>query len=123
MYESQVIGLVVLTDYNNNTYRITDIDFGTTPKSTFKLRNGESISYKDYYFNKYQIRIRNDSQPMLVTRLKPKERRAGQAELVYLVPELCRATGMLFPYNIFNLISYISIYFEHILKLLVNVFQ
>ncbi|XP_076233645.1 aubergine isoform X2 [Calliopsis andreniformis] len=94
IYESQVIGLVVLTDYNNNTYRITDIDYETTPKSTFKLRNGESISYKDYYFNKYQIRIRNDTQPMLVTRLKPKERRAGQAELVYLVPELCRATGL-----------------------------
>ncbi|XP_076679730.1 aubergine isoform X3 [Andrena cerasifolii] len=94
LFESQVSGLVVLTDYNNNTYRISDIDYDTNPRSTFKLRNGENISYKDYYKSKYQIQIRNDSQPMLVTRLKPKERRAGQAELVYLVPELCRATGL-----------------------------
>ncbi|CAL7950934.1 unnamed protein product [Xylocopa violacea] len=94
LFEGQVIGLVVLTDYNNNTYRITDIDYDTNPSSTFQLRNGDKISYKDYYKNKYQIRIRNDSQPMLVTRLKPRERRADQTDLVYLVPELCRATGL-----------------------------
>ncbi|XP_031829627.1 aubergine [Nomia melanderi] len=93
-YQDQVMGVVVLTDYNNNTYRITDIDFDATPNSTFQLKNGENISYKDYYRNKYQIKIRNDSQPMLVSRLKPRERRAGQTELVYLVPELCRATGL-----------------------------
>ncbi|XP_076644828.1 aubergine isoform X1 [Halictus rubicundus] len=94
IFQERTIGLVVLTDYNNNTYRITDIDFDTNPSSTFQLRNGESVSYKDYYKNKYQIRIRNDSQPMLVSRLKPRERRAGQTEIVYLVPELCRATGL-----------------------------
>ncbi|XP_076292717.1 aubergine isoform X2 [Lasioglossum baleicum] len=94
LFQERVIGLVVLTDYNNNTYRVTDIDFDTNPSSTFQLRNGESISYRDYYKNKYQIKIHNDSQPMLVSRVKPRERRAGQTELVYLVPELCRATGL-----------------------------
>ncbi|KAG6794632.1 aubergine isoform X1 [Apis mellifera caucasica] len=93
-FENQVIGLVVLTDYNNNTYRISDVDFDSSPDSTFQLRTGEKISYREYYRNKYQISITNASQPMLVTRLKPRERRAGQAELVYLVPELCRATGL-----------------------------
>ncbi|XP_006616743.1 piwi-like protein Siwi [Apis dorsata] len=94
LFENQVIGLVVLTDYNNNTYRISDVDFDSSPNSTFQLRTGEKITYRDYYRNKYQIPIDNISQPMLVTRLKPRERRAGQAELVYLVPELCRATGL-----------------------------
>ncbi|XP_076749103.1 aubergine [Xylocopa sonorina] len=94
IFESEVVGLVVLTDYNNHTYRITDIDFDTNPTSTFQLRTGDRISYKDYYKNKYQIRISCDSQPMLVTRVKPKERRAGRTDLVYLVPELCRATGL-----------------------------
>ncbi|KAG7210785.1 hypothetical protein KM043_012278 [Ampulex compressa] len=93
-YTDQVIGLVVLTDYNNNTYRIEDVDFDVHPDSTFQLKSGDSISYKDYYKNKYQIRITNNSQPMLVTRTKPRDRRAGQAERVYLVPELCRATGI-----------------------------
>ncbi|XP_043785824.1 piwi-like protein Siwi isoform X1 [Apis laboriosa] len=94
LFENQVIGLVVLTDYNNNTYRISDVDFDSSPNSTFQLRTGEKITYREYYRNKYQIPIDNISQPMLVTRLKPRERRAGQAELVYLVPELCRATGL-----------------------------
>lgn len=64
------------------------MDFDSSPDSTFQLRTGEKISYREYYRNKYQISITNASQPMLVTRLKPRERRAGQAELVYLVPEL-----------------------------------
>lgn len=94
IFQERVIGLVVLTDYNNNTYRITDIDFDSTPSSKFQFRTGESVSYREYYKTKYQITIRNDSQPMLVSRVKPRERRAGQNELIYLVPELCRATGL-----------------------------
>lgn len=43
-----VIGTTVLTDYNNKTYRIDDIDFGTTPSKTFKTKDGE-ISFVDYY--------------------------------------------------------------------------
>ncbi|XP_033230156.1 piwi-like protein Siwi isoform X2 [Belonocnema kinseyi] len=93
-FSKEIMGQIVLTGYNNNTYRIDDVDYTVRPSSTFKLRNGESISYKDYYASKYHIRIRNDSQPMLVSRSKPKDRRAGQAELVYLVPELCRTTGL-----------------------------
>lgn len=77
------------------------MDFDSSPISTFQLRTGEKVTYRDYYKNKYQIPIDNVSQPMLVTRLKPRERRAGQAELVYLVPELCRATGIIF-YSIYN---------------------
>lgn len=93
-FAKEIMGQIVLTAYNNNTYRIDDVDYTVKPSSTFKLRNGEDISYKDYYNQKYGIRIRNDSQPMLVSRAKPKERRAGQAELIYLVPELCRTTGI-----------------------------
>lgn len=87
------MGQIVLTGYNNNTYRIDDVDYSVRPTSTFTLRDGERISYKDYYETKYGITIKNDSQPLLVSRSKPKDRRAGQAELVYLVPELCRTTG------------------------------
>lgn len=88
-----VIGQVVLTGYNNNTYRVDDVDFEVNPRSTFQLRNGENVSYIDYYKKKYNIDIRNATQPLLVSKTKPRERRAGQSDLVYLVPELCRATG------------------------------
>lgn len=93
-FESQVIGLVVLTAYNNNTYRISDVDFDSSPNSTFQLKNGDRITYKDYYKNKYQIQIHDEGQPMLVTKLKERDCRPGQPDFVYLVPELCRATGM-----------------------------
>lgn len=91
---NSVIGIMVLTDYNNHTYRIEDVDFDTSPSSTFPMKNGQHVSYQDYYRNKYRIEITDASQPMLVTRSKPKQRNAGQGDLVYLVPELCRATGL-----------------------------
>lgn len=88
-----MIGTVVLTQYNNNTYRIEDVDFSTTPDSSFALKNGDNITYTNYYRTKYGITIRNSKQPMLVTKSKTRDRQAGEAERVYLVPELCRATG------------------------------
>ncbi|KAF7997591.1 hypothetical protein HCN44_006162 [Aphidius gifuensis] len=93
--KADVIGTTVLTEYNNNTYRVEDIDFQTKPSSTFHLKKeNREISYAEYYRNKYNINIRNMTQPMLVTRTTDKDRRSGQAEIVYLVPELCRATGI-----------------------------
>lgn len=86
---------MVLTGYNNNMYRIEDVDFDTSPSSTFSKKSGETISYQNYYKTKYKITITDTTQPMLVTKTKPKGRYAGQEELVYLVPELCRPTGML----------------------------
>ncbi|KAG5317323.1 AUB protein, partial [Pseudoatta argentina] len=91
---NSVIGTVVLTDYNNNTYRIEDVDFSASPSSSFPLKNGENITYIDYYRKKYDIKIRNSGHPMLVTKSKRKDRQAGEGERVYLVPELCRATGL-----------------------------
>ncbi|XP_066593519.1 piwi-like protein Siwi [Prorops nasuta] len=93
-FSNGVIGCTVLTGYNNHTYRIDDVDFTVNPKSKFRLKDGTEISYQDYYKNKYDIRLRNDTQPLLVTRTKPRDRRAGQSEMVYLVPELCRSTGL-----------------------------
>ncbi|XP_029174895.1 piwi-like protein Siwi isoform X2 [Nylanderia fulva] len=92
-FASTVIGTVVLTDYNNNTYRIEDVDFNTTPSSTFFLKNGDKITYMEYYKRK-GITIRNVNQPMLVTKSKTRSRQAEEAEKIYLVPELCRATGL-----------------------------
>lgn len=70
------------------------MDFSTTPASSFALKNGDKITYIDYYKKKYGIAIRNQRQPMLVTKSKTRDRQAGEAERVYLVPELCRATGV-----------------------------
>ncbi|KDR24113.1 Protein piwi, partial [Zootermopsis nevadensis] len=94
LFKQAIIGAVVLTDYNNRTYRVDDVDFDVTPSSTFELRRGEQVSYIDYYLRKYQRKIYSVDQPLLVTRTKAREQRAGQDEFVYLVPELCRMTGL-----------------------------
>lgn len=90
---NEVLGLTVLTDYNNRTYRIDDIDFVTNPASTFETKNG-TTSFVEYYRQKYNITIRDLQQPMLISRAKEKQLRGGGNELVSLIPELCRITGL-----------------------------
>lgn len=46
--QTALLGMTVLTRYNNKTYRIDEISFDVTPKSTFKIRD-EDVSYIDYY--------------------------------------------------------------------------
>lgn len=91
-FQSQIIGQTVLTAYNNKTYRIDDVDFETTAGSTFKKKD-EDISYVQYYAERYQLEIKDAKQPLLVVKLKDRDRRGGQSQLVNLVPELCRFTG------------------------------
>jgi aubergine-like protein len=81
----------VLTDYNNHTYRVDDVNFLASPDSTSDQR-GQPVAYTAYYKAKYNVDIRDRKQPMLVS--KARDLRAGRDQLLYLVPELCRATGL-----------------------------
>lgn len=47
-FAQQVLGMIVLTRYNNKTYRISDVIFDATPAATFDTRDGP-LSYIDYY--------------------------------------------------------------------------
>ncbi|KAL9925541.1 protein aubergine-like [Glossina fuscipes fuscipes] len=92
-FAQRVIGTVVLTDYNNKTYRVDDINFELSPLSKFSTKDGD-ISYMQYYKQRYNITIRDHQQPMLVSRPTERNMRGGQNEFIILVPELCRATGL-----------------------------
>ncbi|SPP81698.1 protein aubergine [Drosophila guanche] len=92
-FKRQVIGMICLTDYNNKTYRIDDVDFGSTPLSKFNTKEGD-ISYVEYYRKRYNITIRDHKQPLVVSRPTEKNIRGGTDQLIMLVPELARATGM-----------------------------
>ncbi|KAG5678595.1 hypothetical protein PVAND_008256 [Polypedilum vanderplanki] len=91
--KQKLLGMVVLTNYNNKTYKVSDIDFEKNPLSTFTMK-GRSKSYIDYYKEFYKITIRDPKQPLLVHKPKAKERRGGAKDIIYLVPELCQATGL-----------------------------
>lgn len=92
-FKRAVIGTVVLTGYNNKTYRVDDVDFDASPSSTFETKAGQK-SIVEYYSEKYQIKIKDAKQPLLVSKPKAKDVRANKDQILLLVPELCRATGL-----------------------------
>lgn len=63
----RLVGLSVLTRYNNKVYRIDEILFDEDPMSTF-LYQGSQITYVDYYMNRYGIEIKDKGQPLLLNR-------------------------------------------------------
>ncbi|KAM8717614.1 hypothetical protein ACLKA7_004331 [Drosophila subpalustris] len=92
-FKREVIGMIVLTDYNNKTYRIDDVDFASTPMTKFDTKDGET-SFVEYYKKRYNISIRDFKQPLLVSRPTEKNIRGGVDQLIKLIPELARATGL-----------------------------
>ncbi|XP_037115295.1 piwi-like protein 1 [Syngnathus acus] len=89
----ELVGLIVLTKYNNKTYRIDDIAWDQTPFNTFK-RGDKDTSFKDYYKNQYGLEITDCNQVLLVSHVKrvaPGQTPAGPA---LLIPELCYFTGL-----------------------------
>lgn len=95
----QIPGQVVMTTYNNRTYRISDLaENGVTAESTFD-RRGIQVSYVNYYKEQYNVIISTPKQPMLVVKPSKRDERfasmAGRvAQTIYLVPELCVITGL-----------------------------
>lgn len=47
-FKQKVLGMTVLTDYNNTTYRVDDVDFELSPMSTFD-KKGTAITLVQYY--------------------------------------------------------------------------
>ena len=71
--KAALIGNVVLTRYNNKTYKIDDMLFDSSPKSTFTNSRGETMTYIEYYKKQYNLDIKDHNQPLLLHKLKKKE--------------------------------------------------
>ncbi|RWS02027.1 piwi-like protein 1 [Dinothrombium tinctorium] len=90
----ELVGNIVLTKYIHRTYKIEDIDFEQNPLNHFQRREGDTISYKDYYKEQYNITIKDERQPLIICATNARQSRAGLSSKVYLVPELCFLTGL-----------------------------
>ncbi|XP_051887860.1 piwi-like protein 1 [Pristis pectinata] len=90
----ELVGVIVLTRYNNKTYRIDDIDWVQNPRSTFKKADGTQISYIDYYKKQYSMDIIDVNQPVLIS--QPRRQGPGGTIMgpICLIPELCYLTGV-----------------------------
>lgn len=94
IYKREVIGAIVMTTYGNNKmYTVNDVDFSMTPESTFETKKGP-ITFMQYFRDRYNVTIKDKGQPMLISRSKARDIRAGMPELIVLVPELSRITGL-----------------------------
>ncbi|XP_051950414.1 piwi-like protein 1 isoform X2 [Xyrauchen texanus] len=90
----ELVGLIILTKYNNKTYRIDDIAWDHTPNNTFKKGDSE-ISFKNYFKTQYGLDITDGNQVLLVSHVK----RLGPAGRpppgpAMLIPEFCYLTGL-----------------------------
>ncbi len=69
------------------------------PSDSFEKKDGKSITFEEYYWNQYNIRIKDRKQSLLVS--LPKLRARDKAKNlpnkpILLVPELCIITGKIF---------------------------
>lgn len=93
-FEAELVGSIVMTTYNNRPYRIDGIDITKKPSDSFTMdrHNGREITYIDYMREHWNVTINDPNQPMIVHH--PRPRGGVQQETVYLIPELCVATGL-----------------------------
>lgn len=85
--KEEIIGMTVMTKYNNAMYRVDDIDFQLNPQCTFKFRETEEMSYAEYYEKKYNRKLGHPNQPLLI------HKRKKDGNIIHLMPELCVLTG------------------------------
>ncbi|KAM8865593.1 piwi-like protein 2 isoform 1-T4 [Synchiropus picturatus] len=93
----EFVGCIVITRYNNRTYRVDGIEWAKSPKDTFQLMDGSQISFVEYYKNNYGIQIKEMGQPLLLHRPKERSRPGGKQIItgeILLVPELSFMTGI-----------------------------
>ncbi|XP_058864602.1 piwi-like protein 2 isoform X2 [Acipenser ruthenus] len=74
----ELIGSIVITHYNNRTYRVDDIDWTKSPKDKFTMADGSETTFIDYYSKNYGIIIKELDQPLLVHRPKERLRPGGK---------------------------------------------
>ncbi len=93
---AEIEDTIIMTHYNRKTYLISDIDFKTTPASSFRGQDGTIQTYAEYYQRRYGLEIEEAlmGQPMLVSRPKKKDINKGYTGDIYLVPSLCNPTGL-----------------------------
>jgi aubergine len=91
---------------------VDDIAWDASPKDKFMTKKEGEISFIDYYRKHYDQQIKNLSQPLLVSRPKEKDKRAGQKTDILLIPEFCALTGLKIYFKIKNILFKIKFFFN-----------
>lgn len=58
------------------------------------MKDGSTISFKDYYEKRYGLQVKDLKQPLLISMPKDKDRRRGDMQAVKIIPEFTQMTGL-----------------------------
>ena len=89
-----IVAHAVSSRYNNKTYRIDEIAWDKKPTDEFEGKNEEKTSYMKYYETRYNRKISDVKQPLIISMPKVREVRSGVGGPIFLIPELCNMTGL-----------------------------
>merc|ERR1719326_2200960 len=91
----ELMGRATLTLYNKRVWRIDYVDFNMDINKTFPQDNndGEHISFKKYFKDRYNCQCQSDYPGLLVHLPKIRKMDHGVQRKVYIVPELAYLTG------------------------------
>uniref|UniRef100_S4RYE2 Piwi-like RNA-mediated gene silencing 1 n=1 Tax=Petromyzon marinus TaxID=7757 RepID=S4RYE2_PETMA len=93
--QKELVGQVILTRYNNRTYRIDDISWNRNPSMTFLKSDGTEVTYYEYYTKHYSLEVKDMQQPLLISRSKRKDSVGKTVEIeLHLLPEISYLTGL-----------------------------
>jgi aubergine-like protein len=84
--DAELAGAIVLTRYNNCTYRIDKVEWTMSPRSTFDWDGHGKTSFSEYLLRVYDKKVTDDKQPLLVSTRRQRQ--------LHLVPEFCFRTGL-----------------------------
>ncbi|CAL8085757.1 unnamed protein product [Orchesella dallaii] len=88
-------GSMIITPYNQKTYRVEGILLNSNPLCGFTMKNGQEVTFVEYYKQRYNGVILDLTQPMIVAATTQKGgRRIPEQKTIILVPEMCHMTGL-----------------------------
>merc|ERR1719427_1931385 len=70
--EKKLPGEIVLSRYGPLAYRIDDSVWDKYPTNCFELADGSKMTYLEYYKAAYEKPVKDDQQPLLISRPKAK---------------------------------------------------
>nr|QQA03725.1 Piwi protein [Apostichopus japonicus] len=89
----KLVGEIVMTRYNNKTYRVDEIMWQQNPTQSFSTKQGD-ITFMQYYDEQYQRKITDPTQPLLMSLPRSKDVQGEERKPILLIPELCLMTGI-----------------------------
>jgi len=92
--DKALLGQIVITKYNNKTYKISEVHLDKRPSMTFEDQKGNNVKFTDYYLKRWGMKINDPNQPMIVSIPKERDIKGNTRLPVQLVPELCNMTGL-----------------------------